>query len=345
MNSTMYELKNLRTMYGEKPVLDIQALQVQEGEILGLVGSNGSGKSTLLRHLSFLEAAQSGTLNYRGFDAKSIPLEVKREIGILLPEPYLLKRSVRENLLFGLSVRGDFEKCDQRIDEALDLVGLLPKKFLHRAWHELSSGETQRVALASRLVLRPKMLLLDEPTNSLDYSGIPQFTDAILHANREWGTTVVIASHDLLWLSEIATRKVGLHFGRLMDFSTTNLIVGKWRESGDERFFDFDETQSMSLPKSYRIGEKRGVAINPRDISVSLKPFTCKDDTVCLRGIIRDVLHITKTNEISLKIIVGNHVLECIESFEYFERYRVYPSQNVYVSFAKEAIKVPSKEA
>lgn len=345
MNSTMYELKNLRTMYGEKPVLDIQALQVQEGEILGLVGSNGSGKSTLLRHLSFLEAAQSGTLNYRGFDAKSIPLEVKREIGILLPEPYLLKRSVRENLLFGLSVRGDFEKCDQRIDEALDLVGLLPKKFLHRAWHELSSGETQRVALASRLVLRPKMLLLDEPTNSLDYSGIPQFTDAILHANREWGTTVVIASHDLLWLSEIATRKVGLHFGRIMDFSTTNLIVGKWRESGDERFFDFDETQSMSLPKSYRIGEKRGVAINPRDISVSLEPFTCKDDTVCLKGIIRDVLHITKTNEISLKIIVGNHVLECIESFEYFERYRVYPSQNVYLRFAKSAIKVPSKEA
>ena len=345
MSPLMYELKQLRTMYGEKPVLDIQALQVNEGEILGLVGSNGSGKSTLLRHLAFLEAAQSGTLRYRGFDAHSIPLHVKREIGILLPEPYLLKRTVRENLLFGLKIRDTLEDAQNRMNEALELVGLLPKKFLHRAWHELSSGETQRVALASRLVLRPQMLLLDEPTNSLDYSGVPQFTDAILHANREWGTTIVIASHDLLWLNEIATRKVGLHFGRLMDFSTTNLIVGKWRESGDERFFDFDETQSMSLPNSYRIGEKRGVAINPHDISIAIEPFTCKDDTVCLTGVIRDVLHVIKTNEISLKILIGNQVLECIQSFEYFERYHFYPSQNVYVSFAKSAIKVPSKEA
>jgi len=345
MKSFVYELQNLRTLYGEKPVLDIHSLKVEEGEILGLVGSNGSGKSTLLRHLAFLEAAQSGKLQYCGLDATSIPLSIRRDISILLPEPYLLKRTVRENLLFGLKVRGEAHNSDQRIHEALELVGLLPKKFMHRAWHELSSGETQRVALASRLVLRPKTLLLDEPTNSLDYSGIPQFTDAILHANREWGTTVIIASHDLLWLSEIATRKIGLHFGRLMDFSTTNLIVGKWREKDDERFFDFDETQSMSLPKSYRIGEKRGVAINPRDISISLTPFECKEDLICLTGIIRDVLHLTKTNEISLKIVIGNHVLECIESFEYFERYHFYPSQNVSVSFAKSAIKVPSKEA
>jgi len=346
MKPFVYELQNLRTLYGEKPVLDIHSLKVEEGEILGLVGANGSGKSTLLRHLAFLEAHQSGKLHYCGFDASSLPLATRRDISILLPEPYLLKRTVRENILFGLKVRGETRNIEPRIHEALDLVGLLPKKFMHRAWHELSSGETQRVALASRLVLHPKTLLLDEPTNSLDYSGIPQFTDAILHANREWGTTVIIASHDLLWLSEIATRKIGLHFGRLMDFSTTNLIVGKWREEGDERFFDFDETQSMSLPKSYRIGEKRGVAINPRDISISLhEPELRKEDTVYLSGIIRDVLHVTKTNEISLKVVIGNHVLECIESFEYFERYHFYPSQSVTVNFAKSAIKVPSKEA
>jgi len=346
MKSSMYELQNLRTLYGEKPVLDIQSLSVYEGEILGLVGSNGSGKSTLLRHLAFLEAAQSGKLHYCGFDAASIPLATRRDISILLPEPYLLKRTVRENLLFGLKVRGEAHNVDQRVHEALELVGLLPKKFMHRSWHELSSGETQRVALASRLVLQPKTLLLDEPTNSLDYSGIPQFTDAILHANREWGTTIVIASHDLSWLSEIATRKIGLHFGRIMDFSTTNLIVGKWRESGNERFFDFDATQNMSLPKSYRIGEKRGVAINPRDISVSFDmPKACEENRVYLNGAVRDVLHITKTNEISLKIMVGNHLLECIESFEQFECHRFYPSQHVTVSFEKSAIKVPSKEA
>ncbi|AFL69472.1 ABC transporter ATP-binding protein [Sulfurospirillum barnesii] len=187
--------------------------------------------------------------------------------------------------------------------------------------------------------------LLDEPTNSLDYSGLPQFSDAIVYANREWGTTVIVASHDLLWLNEIVTRKVGLHFGRLMDFTSSNLIMGKWRESGDERIFDFDETQRMSLPKSYRIGEKRGVAINPRDICVGLEPFTCNDDSVCLKGIIREVAHSVKSNEISLKIAIGTHVLECVESFEYFEQYRFYPSAQVYVHFKKSAINVPSKEA
>jgi len=339
-----YVLKALKTAYGHKPVLDISELVVHKGEILGLVGANGSGKSTLLRHLAFLEKPNSGELLYEGLSSDTIPLAIKRDIGILLPEPYLLKRTVKENLLFGLRIRGEERDAQKRLEEALDLVGLLPKKFLPRAWHELSSGETQRVALASRLVLRPKTLLLDEPTNSLDYSGIPQFTDAILHANKEWGTTIVIASHDLLWLSEIATRKVGLHFGRLMDFSTTNLIVGKWRESGDERFFDFDDTQSMSLPKSYRIGEKRGVAINPRDIFIASTLFTCKEDEVALNGVIRDVLHLTKTNEISIKVIIGAHVLECIEPFEVFDAHRFYPAQNVYVHFKKSAIKVPSKE-
>ena len=160
MNTPIYEIQNLHTHYGQKPVLDIQSLHIHEGEILGLVGSNGSGKSTLLRHLAFLEKPQHGVILYKG--QSNLSLETKREIGILLPEPYLLKRSVKENLLFGLKVRHDLNDLSKRLDEALELVGLLPKKFLHRAWHELSSGETQRIALASRLILKPKTLLLDE---------------------------------------------------------------------------------------------------------------------------------------------------------------------------------------
>ncbi len=345
MNAPIYEIKHLHTDYGQKPVLDIHALEVYEGEILGLVGSNGSGKSTFLRHLAFLEKANSGTLLYKGLNQEHLNLHVKREIGILLPEPYLLKRSVKENLLFGLQVRNDTHNVEKRLDEALELVGLIPKKFLHRAWHELSSGETQRIALASRLILKPKTLLLDEPTNSLDINGIPQFTEAILHANREWGTTIVIASHDLVWLSSIATRKIGLHFGRLMDFSTTNLIVGKWHERGDEIVFFFDETEHIALPKSWRIGEKRGIAINPREITISneaLKDTT--EDTVYLKGDVKEVLYLPKSDEVSLKITLGNHTLECIESREAFQKSPFYPTQKAYISFPKCSINASSKE-
>lgn len=339
----IYELKNLYTNYSHKPVLDISALSILEGEILGLVGANGSGKSTLLRHLAFLEKAQRGDLLYKGYNAQTIPLAIKREIAILLPEPYLLKRSVKENLLFGLKAHGEMAEAKKRVDEALDLVGLLPKKFKHREWHELSSGETQRVALASRLVLHPKTLLLDEPTNSLDYSGIPQFSDAILHANKEWGTTIVVASHDLLWLSEISTRKIGLHFGRLMDFSTTNLIVGKWREEGENQIFDFSQTQRIVLSKKMRIGEKRGIIINPREITVMSSPQKplFQSNHIFLEGIVRDISHLANSNEISLKINVGCHTLESIQSFEAYERNHFFPSQQIYLCFEENAIQVP----
>lgn len=341
----MYTLEKLHKTYGHKPVLDIHSLEIFEGEILGLVGANGSGKSTLLRHLAFLEEADSGTLRYKEFSASTIPLHVKREISILLPEPYLLKRSVKENLLFGLKVRNDTHDIENRLNEALELVGLLPQKFLHRAWHELSSGETQRIALASRLILRPKMLLLDEPTNSLDFSGIPQFTHAILHANKEWGTTIVISSHDLGWLSEIATRKIELHFGRLMNFSTSNLIAGKWREVEEMLVFDFDETQSITLPKASRVGKKRGIAINPREISIGIeRPSHLDDDTIVLQGAIREMIHLTKSHEMCLRISVGNQILECIEPFEHFEKNPLYPSQTVQLWFSKISIKLPSKE-
>jgi len=336
----MYTLEKLQKCYGQKPVLDIGALNVYEGEILGLVGPNGSGKSTLLRHLAFLENADSGVLTYKNFTVSTLPLHVKREISILLPEPYLLKRTVKENLLFGLKIRNDLENIDARLSEALELVGLLPKKFLPRTWHELSSGETQRVALASRLILKPKMLLLDEPTNSLDFSGVPQFSEAILHANKEWGTTIVISSHDLLWLNDISTRKIELHFGRLMDYSTSNHISGKWQEEGEMLVFYFDETQHMALPKTERIGEKRGVAINPREISVGIE-HPSEKELIVLQGVVKEISHTTKSNEISLKIAVGNHMLECIEPFEIFQKCLLFPSQNIHLWFSRESIKIP----
>lgn len=341
----MYKIEKLHKRYGHKPVLNIHAMEIHEGEILGLVGANGSGKSTLLRQLAFLEEADSGNLWYKNFNASTIPLHVKREIGILLPEPYLLKRTVEENLLFGLKVRGDTQDIENRLNEALELVGLLPKKFLNRAWHELSSGETQRVALASRLILKPRMLLLDEPTNSLDFSGLPQFSKAILHANKEWGTTVVISSHDLEWLFEIATRKVEMHFGRLMEFSTSNLITGKWKESADALLFDFNETQTMTLPKSWRIGEKRGISINPREIFISsIPPNRLAKEDIHLQGNIKEIIHLPKNNEISLKINVGNYLLECIEAFEVFEKNIFYPSQKIHLWFSRDAIKIPSSQ-
>ncbi|MBE0495189.1 MAG: ABC transporter ATP-binding protein [Campylobacterales bacterium] len=344
MQQPLYTITSLQKNHGHKPVLDIKDITLYEGEIIGLVGSNGSGKSTLLRHLAFLETPDKGEVYYRNYAPQNLPLHVRREIGILLPEPYLLKRSVKDNLLFGLRAHGIKEDETMRLHEALELVGLLPKKFLKRSWHELSSGETQRVAFAARLILRPKTLLLDEPTNSLDISGIPVFTEAILHAHEVWKSTIIIASHDLDWLSSIATRKLGLHFGRMMEFSTTNLIVGKWHEEGESLVYRFNATESMALPKSWRIGEKRGVAINPRMIEIFSQKMACCNTTthICLNGVVREILHLTKSDEVSVKVAVGSQLIECIEPFEVFKSRPFYPSESLQICFSQEAIKIPN---
>ncbi|CAE10439.1 energy-coupling factor ABC transporter ATP-binding protein [Wolinella succinogenes] len=337
MNQPLYSIRQLRKTYLHKPVLNLSSLEINEGEIIGIVGSNGSGKSTLLRHLAFLESPDSGEILYKGHPAGTLSLETKREVSILFPEPYLLKRSVEENLLYGLLMQQENltqPELYSRANEALELVGLRPDKFLHRSWHELSSGETQRIALASRLILRPKTLLLDEPTNSLDFSGIPQFSEAILHANQNWGTTVIIASHDLIWLGSLAQRQIGLHFGRLMEFSTSNLILGRWEEETEGLIYRFSDGQKIQLPQGTRIGSKRGVAIDPRHLRISHeKPLEIAPKETTLEGQVVAISHLKKSDEISLKLSVGNQTLEGILDFQAFSLAPFYPSQKAFITF------------
>jgi tungstate transport system ATP-binding protein len=136
------------------------------------------------------------------------------EVTMLSQEPYLLKRSVKDNVSYGLKLRGARDRMD-KVTEVLHRVGLDPDKFSGRSWHQLSGGEAQRVALAARLVLRPKVLLLDEPTASLDKDSAARIKAASLAARTEWGTSLVVVSHDLPWLESVCDNILVLADGRL----------------------------------------------------------------------------------------------------------------------------------
>jgi len=196
----IYELENLRCSYKDKLVLDIPYLVIERGSSVGLVGRNGSGKSTLLRVLGFLHPHE-GTLKFCGNTNPNV--NEKRKATLLLQEPFLLRRSVFENVAYGLRMRrAPFSDIKTRAEEALISVGLEPERFARRPWYALSGGESQRVALASRLVLDPEVLLLDEPTANIDdESSILIFN--VLVKVKEKGTTVIIASHDITWLNEL----------------------------------------------------------------------------------------------------------------------------------------------
>ena len=332
----IYKIENLKQEYINKSILDIKSLEIYQNEIVGIIGSNGSGKSTLLRHLAFLEEPKNGKICYKNIT--NPPLHIKREISILLPEPYLLKRSVKENLLFGLKIRNHKEKTDEKIEEVMHLVGLLPGKFLHRQWFELSSGETQRVALASRLILKPEVLLLDEPTNSLDFSGVPLFTNALQYANKNWGTTLVIATHDLAWLSSLATRKVGIHFGKLLEFEATNILLGKWQQNESELFFSFSDSQKLCTSNTKDIDPKKGVAIDPKDIEISTSQDNFHDKNI-LKAKIKSITCIEKSEDICIKVAIGTHSLEVIQTLNEFNKNHFFPTQEVFLHIKEKCIK------
>jgi tungstate transport system ATP-binding protein len=213
-NTAIYALKGVSQAYRGRTVLNINSLAIPRTSITGLTGPNGSGKSTLLRILAFLEDPLRGKVIFQSRPCSSRDQGIRRKVTLLTQEPYLLKRSVHANVAYGLKARGE-RKTAERVAEALRLVSLSPAGFGKRSWHELSGGEAQRVALAARLVLRPDVLLLDEPTANLDAESAKQIKEASLAVRRDWGTTLVIASHDMNWLQSICDRILSLSDGLL----------------------------------------------------------------------------------------------------------------------------------
>lgn len=219
----LFHLENILRTYPEpgqrdavRTVLHLSELDIHAGEILGIRGHNGSGKSTLLRIIALLEPPDAGTILFEGQPAEVGNLNQRRQVTLLLQTPYLLSRSVASNVAYGLRVRGirDAFTLRKEIESALLAVGLDPAVFWQRRRHELSGGESQRVALAARLALRPRVLLMDEPTASVDQQSAERIAVAARHAADE-GSAVVVVSHDQEWLAPLADRLTTLREGKL----------------------------------------------------------------------------------------------------------------------------------
>ena len=197
--SQIFEIRELRKEYGGLLALDLPELDVASGDLVSLVGRNGSGKSTLLRMLAFLEKPSSGLLNYFGGP------EPRREVTLLLQNPYLLKCSVFDNVTLGLRLRGDRENLPARYAEAMRAAGFAdPQAMASRYSSQLSGGERQRISLASRIILKPRVLLLDEPTAHVDAASERMILDTVRTCLGQ-GTTVICATHDRQLFSDFPT--------------------------------------------------------------------------------------------------------------------------------------------
>ena len=203
-------VESLRKRFGKNEILKGIDFYVDEGQVVGIIGSSGSGKSTLLRCIDFLEKPDSGriTLMDRSFDVKEAKREqimyMRRNTAMVFQQFHLFRyKTALENVMEGLVAVRKLSKAQakeiamkQLLDVGLgDRVNYYPR--------QLSGGQQQRVAIARALALDPKVLLLDEPTSALDPEMVGEVLDVIRRV-ADAGKTMVIVSHEMGFVAQIS---------------------------------------------------------------------------------------------------------------------------------------------
>ncbi|MFQ5711371.1 MAG: phosphate ABC transporter ATP-binding protein [Candidatus Geothermarchaeales archaeon] len=216
----LVETLHLSKAFTQGEVLRNINLEVEEGEILTIVGPNGSGKTTLLRLIDLLEAPTSGKIYLEGVDTTTCTrderLRLRRRMAMVFQRSTVFNTSVYENVAYGLRIRGeDRRSIEGKVEEVLELLEL--SEIKHRKAVTLSGGEAQRVALARAIVLKPRLLLLDEPTSDLDPRSVVLIEDVMRQINREQMTTVVMATQNMFQAKRLAHRVAFLLEGSLIE--------------------------------------------------------------------------------------------------------------------------------
>ncbi|MBR9980939.1 MAG: energy-coupling factor ABC transporter ATP-binding protein [Desulfatitalea sp.] len=305
----LFQLDHVVHTYAGRTVLNIDQWRVPAGQILGLCGPNGSGKSTLLKLLGFVERPVAGTIQFQGRSCEPFADAVRGKVVLLPQTSFLLRRSVYSNVAYGLRI--GHVKCDtaQRVRHALGLVGLDPEAFAQRPWFALSGGEARRVALAARLVLRPRALLLDEPTASVDTASAQMIQAAALYAHRQWGTSLIIASHDHQWLQDTCEDTVQLFRGKILGNGRKTLIFGPWRrrDDGIVQTTLAEDRQFLAVDPPAHL-ETAVAAIDARHLDLQTSPEPPPPGKTILEGTIVALGLEKSTDRISVSLAVGGIV-------------------------------------
>ncbi|HLR80861.1 MAG TPA: ABC transporter ATP-binding protein [Bacillota bacterium] len=217
------QIKNLSFSYGNSKdkVVHQFNLDIQQGEIIAILGESGSGKSTVLRLLSGLEVPCSGSIYMNGQiinDDHHFVLPEKRGIGMVFQDYALFPHmTVKENIQFGLKGYRRKEK-NERVDEVLELVNM--SSFKKRYPHELSGGQQQRIALARALAPKPSLLLLDEPFSNLDADLQVKIRNELKEIIKKTNTTSIFVTHDREDARAIADRILTMRNGAAYEWES-----------------------------------------------------------------------------------------------------------------------------
>ena len=213
--------KTFNTKDGDVHAVKDVSLQIDEGQIYGIIGFSGAGKSTLVRCINLLEKPEHGEVIFDGKDLLKITekeLRIERQkMGMIFQHFNLMKsRTVYENIAFPLRhLKMDKEQIDKRVMELLELIDLVERKDSYPS--QLSGGQKQRVAIARALATKPKVLLCDEATSALDPHTTQSILQLIKKINKELKLTVVMITHEMAVVKEICDRVAVMENGRVVE--------------------------------------------------------------------------------------------------------------------------------
>ncbi len=244
----------------EKKAVDNVSLEIEEGELVGVIGHTGSGKSTLIQHLNGLLKPTSGKIIVDGQDIwqdKATTLATRFKVGLVFqyPEYQIFEETVYKDIAFGpKNMKLSEEEIDRRVRETAKLVGL-KEETLEKSPFELSGGQKRRVAIAGVMAMEPKVLILDEPTAGLDPKGRDRILGVIKQYHDEKKTTVLIVSHSMEDVAKFASKILVMNKSKLFCYDEPPVVFSKAEEI---------EKMGLTVPQITRVFnelKRRGIVV------------------------------------------------------------------------------------
>lgn len=234
-------VENLKHIYDkgmptESLALDNISFQVEDGQMFGIIGHTGSGKSTLLQHLNGLLKPEEGHIFIGDVDITSPDIamtEIRKRIGLVFqyPEYQLFEETVAKDVAFGPRNLGlSEEEIEERVKEAIELVGLGYEVFKDRSPFDLSGGQKRRVAIAGVIAMRPEVLILDEPTAGLDPKAHKDVLMMVEEVHRRTGNITILVSHNMADIARLCDNILVIDGGKVVTVGTPKEVFAHRQE-------------------------------------------------------------------------------------------------------------------